>query len=129
MISPIVTAARIVVLVMLAVAGLMALGSWAVTSRRISPFSGLARAIRQLTDPLFEPLERTLVRRGGNPRNAPWWLLGTAIGAGIAIFLLAQWVAGAVARSGSVVRSGPWGVVQLVVYYAGRSCRWRCWCG
>jgi YggT family protein len=111
---------RLVVLGGLIAAGAVALGSWAVTSRRLSPFGRPARAMRRITDPVMEPLERFLVRRGGNPRNAPWWLLGIAIVGGIILLAVAQWLAGAVARSRGAMGSGPRGVIRLVIYYGGQ---------
>jgi YggT family protein len=116
----IVNAARVVVFAILIAAGLMAVGSWAVTARHLSPFGRLARVIRRLTDPVMQPLERFLVRRGGNPRNAPWWLLGIAIATGLLTLMVAQWTAGVIARSSGALRSGPRGVLRVVVYYAGQ---------
>ena len=49
---------------------------WAVRTRRISPFSGVARFFRGSIDPLLAPIERRIVRSGGIPSNAPWWALG-----------------------------------------------------
>jgi YggT family protein len=120
MTSLLVDAARLVVLTSLIAGAVLALGSWAVTSRRISPFSRTARLIRRLTDPAMAPLERFLVRRGGNPRNAPWWLLGIVIVGGIAFLTAAQWLAGAIARSSGALRSGPRGTIRMVIYYAGQ---------
>ena len=66
----------------LAVAGAAALGAlaaMAVQSRAINPFGRTARAIRRLTDPLLVPIERRVLRAGGNPQAAPWWLIGIAV--------------------------------------------------
>ena len=40
---------------------------WAVRTRRISPFSGVARFFRGRVDPLMAPVERVIVRSGGVP--------------------------------------------------------------
>ena len=98
----------------------VAVGSWAVTTRRISPFGRAARLIRSAGDPVLVPIERWLLGRGGNPQNAPWWLLGVAIVGGIVIITVTQWAAATLVRAGSAVQSGPRGTLRLVVYYAGQ---------
>lgn len=100
---------------------LIALGSWAVRTRRISPFTGLARLIRTLTDPIINPTERWVLRRGGNPQNAPWWLLGAVVVGGIVVITVAQWLVVVGARASFAVQTGPRGLLRLVVYYAGQA--------
>ncbi len=81
----------------LVAAGSLALGAFAamaVQARRINPFGRAARAVRALTDPLLEPIERRLLRAGGNPQNAPWWLVGLAVGGGIVLIQVVEWAAG-----------------------------------
>ena len=70
---------RLVVFGVFVVALAMAVGSWAVRTRRIQPFSRPARIIRQLTDPVIDKFEYWLLRRGGNPQNAGWWLVGSVV--------------------------------------------------
>lgn len=48
---------------------------WAVRTRRISPFSRVARFFRGSFDPLIAPVERVVVRGGGVPSQAAWWAL------------------------------------------------------
>ncbi|HYU30240.1 MAG TPA: hypothetical protein VEK83_14505, partial [Gemmatimonadales bacterium] len=65
----------------MAIAALAALGSWLVRTRRVSPFGVLGRTLRSITDPIMKPVERRLVRMGGNPVHAGGWLVVlTAIG-------------------------------------------------
>lgn len=97
-----------------------ALGSWAVTTRRISPFGRTAQLIRKTTDPIFEPMERWLVRRGKNPQHAPWWLVGITVVAGILVITLSDWAVGTFVRGGAALRAGPRAVIRLLVYYAGQ---------
>ena len=92
----IVTLRTIVFGVSVAVAVLAAV-SWAVRTRRISPFSGVGRVVRGRVDPLFTPMERRLVRAGGLPTNAPWWTLAAVIVGGLLLlyilgFVLSQFV-------------------------------------
>ncbi len=99
---------------------LVAVGSWAVRTRRINPFSGAARLIRSLTDPVIQPMERWVLRRGGNPQHAPWWLLGIVVVAGILLITVAQWLLVQAARASFAFQSGPRGLLRLIVYYAGQ---------
>jgi HAMP domain-containing protein len=48
----------------------VALGSWAVRTRRINPFGRVGQTIRRLSDPVLAPIETWLLRRGGNPQQA-----------------------------------------------------------
>ncbi len=99
---------------------LIALGSWAVRTRRISPFSGAARLIRTLTDPIINPMEHWVHRRGGNPQNAPWWLLGAVVVGGILLITVAQWLVVQLGRASFAATAGPRSVARLAVYYLGQ---------
>lgn len=98
----------------------MAVGSWAVRSRRINPFSGAARLIRNLTDPAIDPIERWQLKRGGNPQHAPWWLLGITVVAGILVITVAQWLAVQLVRTTFAWQTGPRGLLRLAIYYLGQ---------
>ena len=63
---------------------LAALASYAVRTRKLQPFSPLARFIRERIDPwLIAPMERKLLRAGGTPYAAPWWTLAAVIVGGL----------------------------------------------
>jgi YggT family protein len=111
---------RLAVLLVGLAALVIAIGSWAVTTRRLSPFSWLARTLRGLTDPVLAPVERWLVARGRNPQDAPWWFLGLAVIAGILVLTIGQWLIQTVTALIGAARSGPHGLVRLVVYLAGQ---------
>ena len=97
-----------------------ALGSWAVRTRRISPFSKSARLIRRTTDPVLKPVESWVLRRGGNPQNAEWWLLGGALAGGIVLLSAANYMTARAFEVGSATRQGPFAAVRLLIYYAGQ---------
>ena len=111
---------RLVVLVGLIAAATLAVGSWALTAHHLSPFGKLGRMVRRLSDPVIEPIERFVLGRGGNPRNAPWWLLGMAIVGGIVLLTVAQWLVAAVDSARLAAGAGPRGVVRLLITLAGR---------
>ncbi len=98
--------------------GITALGSWAVRTRRISPFSSPGRTLRKYTDSVLAPIERWVIQRGGNPQNAGWWLVGISVVGGIVVVTLTDWVVLQAARLASAGAQGPRGVLRLVVYYA-----------
>jgi len=100
-------------------AAAVAVGGWALRTRRLNPFSPVGRALRGLTDPVLKPIEHRLVRSGGNPVNAGWWLFGMTVVGGIVVVSLAQWIAGQVAMMHYAATSGS-GLLKVVVYYAGQ---------
>jgi YggT family protein len=90
-------AVRSIVLLTLAFAATIALTHWAVRSRRINPFGAWPRLVRRVSDPILLPLERRVISAGGNPQNAPLWLLGLVIGGGLLLLSLTQWLIGTAA--------------------------------
>jgi YggT family protein len=57
------------------IAAIIALVDWAVRTRRLNPFGPVARFCRRFIDPLMVPVERRIIRAGGQPSSAPWWTL------------------------------------------------------
>lgn len=77
-----------------AAAATVALVDWAVRTRRINPFSGVARFFRRTVDPLMLPVERTVIRSGGKPSSAPWWTLVAVVVGGLLLLFLLDFVGG-----------------------------------
>ena len=77
--------------VALAVA-LIALLDWLVRTRRVQPFGALARFCRRYIDPLMLPVERRIVRSGGQPASAPWWSLVIAVVGGLLLITLLEFL-------------------------------------
>jgi YggT family protein len=67
---------------------------WAVRTRRVNPFSGVARFFRKTVDPLMLPVERVVIRAGGKPSAAPWWALVTAVVGGLVLLFLLDFLGG-----------------------------------
>ena len=88
---------------------------WMVRTRRINPFSGVARFMRKSVDPLIAPVERRVVRAGGLPASAPLWALGVAVLGGIIVLSLLGMVRGQVLAAGMFSRAGARGITSLVV--------------
>jgi uncharacterized protein YggT (Ycf19 family) len=111
---------RLVVFAAFFTSAAAALGSWAVTTRRLGPFGRTEQLIRRLTDPVLTPVEHMLLARGKNPQHAPWWLIGVSVVAGIIIIATSQWIATTWGRATLAIEAGPRGIIWLTVYYAGR---------
>jgi len=101
-----------------AVVLLGAFGAMAVQARVVNPFGPLARAIRSLTDPLLTPIERRILRAGGNPQSAPWWLVAIAVAGGIGLVTAVQWAAGQAASLAAAASLGPDYALRLAAYWA-----------
>lgn len=100
-------------------AALVAAGGWAVQTRRVNPFSSLGRTLKRVTDPVLVPVERWVVKNGGNPQNAGWWVFGGAVVGGILFVSVAEWIVGQVTMMSLTATSGR-GLLRLLVLYAGR---------
>lgn len=98
---------RALVVLALVYASIVALTHWAVRSRRINPFGAWPRFMRKIGDPVLLPLERRVISAGGNPQNAPLWLLGLVIGGGLLLLSLTQWLIGTAATLAYVAEEGP----------------------
>jgi YggT family protein len=85
---------RYAVFVVFMVAVAAAVASWLVRTRRVSPFSQLGRSLKSVSDRLVSPVERRLVRGGGNPVHAGMWLVAGVAVAGLLFITLLQWTTG-----------------------------------
>lgn len=108
------------------VAGVGAVASYAVRTRKISPFSGVARFVRERIDPwLVAPMEKRLLRAGGTPYAAPWWALAAVVIGGLVLisaldFVRDQlWMLGMATQSGSllyVMIKWTFGILQIALF-------------
>ena len=110
-----VEALRYAVFVLFAASAGVALGSWAIRTRRLNPFSRSGQFIRRTSDAVLGPIEAWQLKRGGNPQNAPWWLLSGSVVGGIVLITLAEWLAGVLARFGGAVSRGPGGIIRFLL--------------
>ena len=105
---------------LVALSAFVALGSWLVRTRRVSPFGVLGRTLRSVTDPIVRPVERRLVRMGGNPTQAGGWLVVITAVAGIVLLSLAGWLVGTFQTAGAAASAGPRSTFRLIVDLAYR---------
>ena len=88
---------------------------WAVRTRRINPFSSVARFFRGSIDPLLAPIERRIVRGGGLPSNAPWWALAAIVVGGIILIWLLGFIRSQFQAVAFASATGPRGYLRLIV--------------
>lgn len=98
-----------------ATAAVVATLDWMVRTRRIPPFSPVARWLRTNVSPVFAPMERRIVRAGGLPTAAPWWTLAAVVLGGIVVLSLLGWVRGQIAMALLLGSAGPSGLLRLAV--------------
>jgi YggT family protein len=109
------TLVRFVALGALLVSVTVALTHWGVRSGRLQPFGPWPRFVRGWSDPLLQPLERRLVRLGRNPQEAPLWLVGVVVVAGILLLTLTRWVVRVLYTLAGLRYSGPAAIAAILV--------------
>lgn len=98
-----------------ALTGALCTVEWGVRTRRLSPFSPVAKLARQAAAPLIAPVERRILRAGGTPASAPWWTLAAVVIGGIVVLSLLDFVR---AQLGGIVwalNNGPAGLLRLLL--------------
>ena len=111
-------ALRYAVFAAFAASALVALASWLVRTRRISPFGALGRTLRSASDPLIRPVETRLVRAGGNPAHAGWWLVVAVAAAGVLLVTLGNWLVETAYGVAAAFSAGPRAAIALAVVVA-----------
>src|SRR2546426_10078011 len=105
------TILRVLVFAAFCLAALVALAGWLVRTRRVSPFGGVGRTLRSVTDPVLRPVETRLVRLGGNPVHAGWWLVVLVAVAGVLLLSLIDWLGRPARRVFAAAARRPAGLV------------------
>lgn len=111
----VITAVRALVGASFVLAAVVALTHWAVRRGKLTPFGGWARFTRGWSDPLLRPVERRLNRAGGNPQDAPLWMLAIVVLGGLLVIGLLEWVFGFVITLVAAARSGPQSILPTLV--------------
>lgn len=116
---PIIDSAIYVLRIALLAAGavflVIAVLDWAVRTRRINPFSSVARFCRRMIDPMLVPIESRVVRAGGIPSQAPWWGLAAVVVIGVLLIVLLQWIRTAAISISLAASQGGMGIMALVL--------------
>jgi YggT family protein len=83
----------------------------------LAAFGGWARFVRGWSDPLLRPIERRLVRAGGNPQEAPLWLAGLTLVLGLVLIWFTGWLFTQLYYIGYASQAGPRVAAQIAVHY------------
>ena len=90
---------------------------WLVRTRRINPFNPVSRFFRSSVEPLMAPIERRIVRAGGVPTQAPWWMLAAVMIGGIIFLSLLQFLQEELFRASVAASGGMGSIVGLIVFW------------
>lgn len=112
---PVMVVVRYAVFGVVALLAIGAFAAMAVQRRMLNPFGKPARMIRDATDPMIKPIERQILRRGGNPQNAPLWVLGLGLVLGIVVVTVAGWLYGTVSHVRAASSAGPRAIAAILV--------------
>jgi YggT family protein len=96
------------------IAGIAAV-DWAVRTRRINPFNRISRFCRSTIDPLLTPIERVIVRAGGEPSAAGWWALVAFAVFGILLIALLQFIGGVLFDANAAVQAPGWSEIRTLI--------------
>jgi YggT family protein len=88
---------------------------WAVRRKKLNAFGPVARFTRRLAEPVVRPLERRVIRWGGNPQDAPLWLVGIVLVLGLVLLSLIKWLVGSVAYVSSMAQGGPRSWITMLI--------------
>ena len=105
------------VVILAVVLAVVALVDWMVRTRRINPFNPVARLFRRAVDPLIAPMERRVVRAGGMPHAAPWWMLVAVVVGGIIVLSLLRFIFAQLAGAYGMASMGARGIAILLLHY------------
>ena len=95
----------------------VATADWATRTRRISPFSGVARVMRSHVDPRLGGIERQVLRAGGHPSATPWWALVAYVVVAALLLAALDMVTGLVREALVATTLGASGVLALAVHW------------
>jgi len=109
---------KIALLVLAGVLALFCVLDWAVRTRRVNVFGGVARFARLKVDPFLAPIERRVVAAGGLPSSAPLWALAAVVIGGILLLSLLNFLTAELYSVSFAVSSGPMGIFALLVSWA-----------
>jgi YggT family protein len=101
-----------------AIAGIFAVFcflDWLVRTRRGNLFGPVARFSRSRIDPILEPIERKILRAGGNPASAPLWALAAVVIGGILFISVMDFLRAEILGLAFAVQGGPGGIFKLLV--------------
>jgi YggT family protein len=108
---------RSVLLVGGVVLAAIAAADWAVRTRRLNPFGGVARFLRSSVDPRLAGIERQVTRAGGHPSSTPLWALVAYVIAAALLIAAVDMVIGLLGQAVAATSMGAVGIVMLLIHW------------
>ena len=93
----------------------VAAADWAVRTRRLNPFGGVARFMRARVDPQLVGIERRVLRAGGRPTSAPLWALMAYVVAAMLVLAALEMFSSLVRQAAFATSLGGGGLLLLAV--------------
>ena len=90
---------------------------WTVRTRRINPFNGVARFMRNRVEPAMAGVERQVLRAGGRPSTTPWWALLAYVVFALLLIAAVDLVVSLVAELVNAFSAGGLGILFLLVHW------------
>ena len=97
------------------VLGAVAAADWAVRTRRLNPFGGVARFLRARVDPQLAGIERRVLRAGGRPTATPLWALMAYVIAAMLVLAALEMLASLLRQAAFATSLGGGGLLLLAV--------------
>ena len=113
--TQVITVVRYTVLAVAVVFAVFCVIDWLVRTRHVNLFGSLARFCRSKIDPVLEPIERKVVRAGGNPQSAPLWGLAAVVIGGILLISTLDFIHAQVIGLTFAAKGGAGGMFRLLV--------------
>jgi YggT family protein len=88
---------------------------WLVRRGTLPPFHPWTRAVRNASGPLLRPVATAVVRRGGNPQDAAYWLLIVAVAGGLVLVYTVEWLIRYGQATASAFAAGPRGIFAFLL--------------
>lgn len=107
--------ARTVLLAGGVVLGAVAVADWAARTRRINPFSSVARFLRSNVDPRLAGVERQVLRSGGHVSTTPLWALLAYVLIALLFMAAFDMVLGLLGEATAATTMGLGGILRLFV--------------
>src|SRR4051794_13344155 len=107
-------AVRFVLVVSAGVFAVFCILDWLVRTRKVNLFGSIARFSRSRIDPILEPIERRILRAGGNPASAPLWALAAVVVGGILLLSVLDFLRTEILGLALAMETGTGGMVRLI---------------
>src|SRR4029079_11931902 len=95
----------------------VAVADWAARTRRINPFSSVARFLRSNVDPRLAGVERQVLKSGGHPSATPLWALVAYVVIAALILAAIDMLLGLLGQALAATTMGPAGIFSLLVHW------------